>query len=60
MFLVYIDDCIVFGPGSQAIDQVIAELCACSRHFTVNDQGDVADFLAIQVQKQEDGSIMLI
>ena len=59
VFLVYIDDCIVFGPNEQAIDKVVTDLHTCSRHFTVNDQGDVSDFLGIQVQQQEDGSIML-
>ena len=60
MILVYIDNCIVFGPGSQTIDQVIEDLRACSCHFTVDDQGDVGDFLGIQVQNQEEGSIMLM
>ena len=59
MFLVYIDNCIVFGPSNQAIDQVVADLRACSRQFTVDDQGDIGDFLGIQVQKQEDESIKL-
>ena len=58
-FLVYIDDCIVFAPTDKAIDQVVKDLRACSRRFTVDDQGDVGDFLGIQVQKQDDGSILL-
>ena len=60
VFLVYIDDCIVFGPSDQSIDQVATDLRACSRQFTVDDQGDVGDFLGIQVQKQDDGSILLM
>ena len=59
-FLVYIDDCIVFGPTNNSIDQVVADLRTSSRQFTVDDQGDVGDFLGIQVQKQEDGSILLM
>ena len=59
VFLVYIDDCIVFGPSDQSIDQVVQDLRACSQQFTVDDQGDVGDFLGIQVQKQDDGSILL-
>ena len=59
MFLVYIDDCIVFAPSDKAIDQVVNDLRACSRPFMVDDQGDVGDFLGIQVQKQDDGSILL-
>ena len=59
VFLVYIDDCIVFGPTNDSIEQVVTDLRASSRQFTVDDQGDVGDFLGIQVQKQEDGSILL-
>ena len=53
VFLVYINDCIVVGPSDQSIEQLVTDLCACSRQFTVGD------FLGIQVQKHEDGSILL-
>ena len=59
VFLVYIDDCIVFGPNDQSIEQVVTDLHACSRQFTDDDQSHVSDFLGIQVQKLEDGSILL-
>ena len=59
LFLVYIDDCIVFSPDAQAIDQVVMDLCSCSQQFTVDDQGDIGDFLGIQIQKQADSSIHL-
>ena len=39
VFLVYIDDCIIFGPDSPSIDAVVADLRACSHRFTVDDQG---------------------
>ena len=54
VFLVYIDDCIVFSPDDRAIDQVVTDLHACSQCFTVDDQGNIGDFLGIQVQKQDD------
>ena len=59
VFLVYVDDCIVFGPDNWAIDRVVTDLHACSQCFTVNDQGDIGDFLGIQVQKQDNGTIRL-
>ena len=59
VFLVYIDDCIVFGQDDRAIDRVVTDLCTCSQHFTVDDQDDIGDFWGIQVQKQDDGSIRL-
>ena len=51
VFLVYVDDCIVFGPTNDSIEQVVTDLRASSRKFTVDDQGNVGDFLGIQVQK---------
>ena len=59
LFLVYIDDCIIFGPDGPLIDAVVADLRACSHCFTVDDQGDIGDFLGIQVQKLSDGTIQL-
>ena len=59
IFLVYIDDCIVFGPTAQAIDQVVTDLRSSPQKFTVDDQGDVGDFLGIQIKRQEDGSVHL-
>ena len=59
IFLVYIDDCIVFGPDDQSINRVVTDLHACSQCFTIDDQGDIGDFLGIQVQKQDDGYIKL-
>ena len=43
----------------RAIDQVVTDLRSCSQQFTVDDQGDVGDFLGIQIQKQADISIHL-
>ena len=59
VFLVYIYDCIVFVPNDHTIDQVVTDLHACSKCFTVDDQGEIGDFLGIQVKKQDDGSIKL-
>ena len=59
IFLVYIDDCIVFGPNTQALDQVVKDLRSCPQQFTIDDQGDVGDFLGIQIKRETDGSIHL-
>ena len=59
IFLVYIDDCIIFGPNDKAIDEVVTDLRNSTQNFTLEDQGDVGDFLGIQIQKQDDGSIVL-
>ena len=59
IFLVYIDDCIIFGPDNSSIDTVVADLQACSHRFTVDDQGDIGDFFGIQVTRFPDGTIQL-
>ena len=59
VFLVYIDDCIVFGPNDKAIDEVVKDLRMSSKNFTIDDQGEVGDFLDIQIQTLDDGSIVL-
>ena len=59
VFLVYIDDCIIFGPDGPSIGAVVVDLRACSHQFTIDDQGDIGDFLGIQVQRFPDGSIQL-
>ena len=59
IFLVYIDDCIVFGPNDKAIDEVATDLHNNTQNFTLDDQGEVGDFLGIQIQKWNDRSIVL-
>ena len=49
----------MFGPNAQAIDQVVTDLRSCPQKLTVDDQGDVGDFLGIQIKRQEDGSVHL-
>ena len=55
LFMVYINDWIMFGPDTRAIDQVVMDLHSCYQQFTVDDQADVGDFLGIQIQKRADG-----
>ena len=59
IFLVFIDDCIVFGPNDTAINEVVTDLRNSSQNFTLDDQGEVGDLLGIQIQKLDDGSIVL-
>ena len=59
IFLVYIDDCIVFGPNDKAIDEVVNNVCLSSKNFTLDDQGEVGDFLGIQIQTMDDETIVL-
>ena len=58
-FLVNIDNCIIFGPDGRSIDAIVADLRACTHHFTVDDRGNIGDSLGIQVQKLNDRTIQL-
>ena len=59
IFLVYIDNCIIFSPDGRSINAIVADLRACTHCFTIDDQGDIGDFLGIQVQKLSDGTVQL-
>ena len=57
--LVYIDDCIMFGPDMEELDKVVEEMRTSSKKFRVEDLGNVKDFLGIQVTRGEDKTITL-
>ena len=57
--LVYIDDCIMFGPDFAKLDKVIKEMRTSSKKFRVKDLGNVKDFLGIQVTTSNDKMIFL-
>jgi hypothetical protein len=56
LFLVYVVDGTIAGPNPQAIEQIIANL---QTRFKVNDEGDLTDFLGVNIEKREDGTIKL-
>jgi hypothetical protein len=56
LFLVYVDDGIIAGPDAQAIEQIIIDL---KTKFKVSDEGDLTDYLGVNIKKQEDGTIKL-
>ena len=58
-FLVYIDDCIMFGPDLAKLDKVIKEMRTSSKKFRVEDLGNVKDFLGIQVTTRNEKMITL-
>ena len=57
--LVYIDDCIMFGPDFAKLDKVIKEMRSSSKKFRVEDLVNVKDFLEIQVTTSNDKIINL-
>ena len=57
--LVYIDDCIIFGPDVAELDKVVKEMRTSSKKFRVEDLRNVKDFLGIQVTRGKDKTITL-
>jgi hypothetical protein len=56
LFLVYVDDGIIAGPDPQAIEQIIKDL---QTRFKVSDEGDLTDYLGVNIEKRDDGTIKL-
>ena len=53
LILVYIDDCLLFNPEDEAIDEALKDLHNLiktgGKWFTIEDQGQVNNFLGIKV-----------
>jgi hypothetical protein len=56
VFLVYVDDGIIAGPSKEAIDQVIRDVQTL---FKVRNEGDLTDYLRVNIERQDNGSIKL-
>ena len=56
VFLVYVDDGIIAGPSVEAIDQIILDLQTL---FKVSDEGDLTDYLGVNIETLENGTIKL-
>ena len=59
VMLIYIDDCLVFSPEPKLIDKTVSDLRNSRKNFEIDDQGNVSDFLGIEVTHIKDGSIKL-
>ena len=53
IFIVYTDDGLIFSPKEEDVAQTIADL---KRHFTLEDQGNLQDYLGVHVSKEHDSS----
>jgi hypothetical protein len=56
IFLVYVDDGIIAGASKEDIDQVIIDLQTL---FNVSDEGDLTDYLGVNIETRDDGTIKL-
>jgi hypothetical protein len=57
MYALYTDDSILAGPDLKEIDKIIADLKAAKLDIT--EEGDLEDFLGVQIERKKDGSIHL-
>jgi hypothetical protein len=53
---VYTDDGIFAGPDKQEVDKAIREM---KRHFDMEDQGDITNYLGINIQRLPNGNVKL-
>jgi hypothetical protein len=59
VLLVYVDDCLLFSPKDSSIDAFIEDLNSAPENYSLEDQGEVCEFLGIKVQRLPDGTIHL-
>jgi hypothetical protein len=52
--LVYTDDTILVGPDEGEIEKIVKTL---SKNFKVEDQGDLSDYLGVNIERRKDGKI---
>lgn len=57
MYVLYTDDSLIAGPDKQEIDQVIEDLRKAKLDITV--EGDLQDFLGVNIDRRDDGTIHL-
>ena len=57
IYIIYTDDSIVAGPNIDEIDTLIADIRKAKLEIT--EEGDIADFLGIHINRREDGTIHL-
>ena len=57
IYVLYTDDSILMGPDPNELDSIIQEMKDIGLKLTV--EGDISDFLGVNIQHQPDGSIHL-
>ena len=58
MYVLYTDDSILAGPNKKEIDDVVSSIQKAGLNITI--EGDLQDFLGINIQRENDGSIYLL
>ena len=57
MYVLYTDDSILAGPSRELVDQAIKDIKGAGLDIT--EEGDIQDFLGVNINRKEDGTISL-
>ena len=57
IYVLYTDDSLIAGPDKNEIEQIIQDIRNAKLNIT--DEGDIRDFLGINIEMTEDGSVKL-
>ena len=55
MYVLYTDDSLLAGPDDAELDEIIRDFKKASLNITV--EGDIQDFLGINIDRKDDGTI---
>ena len=57
IYVLYTDDSILAGPDESELDRIIQDMIKAGLKLTV--EGDISDFLGVQIERKPDGTIHL-
>ncbi len=57
VLLVYVDDSILMGPDDNELAYLLQEM---QKRFKIHEEGDLCDYLGIEIKKESDGSMTLM
>jgi hypothetical protein len=56
LILLYVDDSIIMGPDKIQVQEIIQKI---SERYKIQEEGDICEFLGIEVKRGDDGSLSL-
>ncbi len=56
VLLVYVDDSILMGPDNAELEHLLREM---HKKFKIQEEGELCDYLGVEIKKEADGSITL-
>jgi hypothetical protein len=57
VYVLYTDDSILAGPDNKELDKIIAQMRSTGLELT--EEGDIEDFLGVNIERKDDGSVHL-